>query len=185
LTPSAETGGAAAGLAELSRGLERLEAERQDLLDALAGLDEERLRRPGPDGGWSVLEILGHLTLAEQHTLTYLQKKLQDPAAIPRAGLGSFWRFALLSVVLRSPLRVKAPERVAHPVTEASLAEVRARWEEVRRGWREVLASFPPALVERAVFRHPFVGRLSLAHTLGFLREHVAHHRRQIERRLS
>jgi uncharacterized damage-inducible protein DinB len=92
---------------------------------------------------------------------------------------------AVVVVALRWPYRAKAPERTAHPEAETTLAAVRERWDGVRRDWQELLDGFPPSLVDRAVFRHPRVGLVSLAHTLAFLREHVAHHRRQIERRLS
>ena len=174
-----------ADLAQLKSSLERLQDGRRSLLEWLALQDEARLRRPGPDGGWSVLQILGHVALAEQLTLAYLHKKMQDPSAIPRAGAASYWRLALLKVALRSPLRAKAPDRVAHPEADTTLAAVRAHWDGVGQGWRELVEGFPPSLVDRAVYRHPRVGRLSLAHTIDSLHEHLAHHRRQIERRLS
>lgn len=174
-----------ADLAGIRSSLERLQDERRALLDGLTGQDEARLRRPGPDGGWSILQILGHVALAEQLTLAYLHKKMQDPAAIPRAGAASFWRLALLKVALRSPLRAKAPERVAHPEAETTLAAIQANWDGVRQGWQELVEGFPPSLADRAVYRHPRVGRLSLAHTIDSLREHLVHHRRQIRRRLS
>lgn len=164
--------------------LQRMQDERRALLDSLAAVDEERLRRPGPDGAWSVLQILGHLSLAEQHTLAYIRKKMQDPA-LPPAGAASFWRMAVVAVALRSPLRAKAPERTANPEAETTLGAVTARWDEVRQGWQELVDGFPPSLVDRAVFRHPRVGMMSLAHTLGFMREHVTHHRRQVRRRLA
>jgi uncharacterized damage-inducible protein DinB len=162
--------------------LARLEAQRSALLESLAGLEEQRLRRPSRPGGWSILEILGHLRLVEQGSLAYLRKKLQDPAAIPRADFRSALRLGLIAAVLRSPLRLKAPERVARPPADTTFAEARREWDEVRRGWRDLVEGFPPELVGRAVYRHPFAGRLTLAHTLGFLAEHFRHHRRQIDR---
>lgn len=174
-----------ADLAGIRSSLERLQDERRTLLDALAGLDEARLRRPGPGGGWSVLQILGHVALAEQLTLAYLHKKMQDTSAIPRAGAASFWRLAVLKVALRSPLRAKAPERVAHPEADTTFAAVRAHWDGVRQGWQDLVEAFPPSLVDRAVYRHPRVGRMRLAHTIDSLREHLVHHRRQIDRRLA
>jgi uncharacterized damage-inducible protein DinB len=172
-------------LAGLRSSLERLQSDRRTLLDALAGTDESVLRRPRDDGGWSILQILGHLALAEQHTLAYIRKKIQDPSALPRAGALSFWRMAVVVVALRSPFRAKAPERTAHPEAETTLAAVRERWDGVRQDWQDLLDAFPPSLVDRAVFRHPRVGMVSLAHTLGFLHAHQAHHRRQILGRLS
>ena len=58
-------------------------------------------------------------------------------------------------------------------------------WDEARASWRALLDGFPAALESRLVFRHPFVGLLGLADTLGFLQAHLDHHLRQVERALS
>jgi uncharacterized damage-inducible protein DinB len=163
---------------------QRLQDSHRVLLDTLDGVDEDRMRRPGPDGGWSVIQIVGHLSLAEQHTLAYIRKKMQDPA-LPPAGALSFWRTAVVAVALRSPIRAKAPERTANPDADCTIAAARERWDGVRRDWGELVATLPPALADRAIFRHPRVGMMSLPHTLAFMREHVLHHRRQVVRRLA
>lgn len=169
-------------LAGLLRRFERLEADRAALLDSLGDLDEESLRRPSPSGGWSILQIVGHLRMAEEHSLSYVRKKLQDPGAIPRADLRSLWRLTVLAFFLRTPLRFRAPERVANPPADASLAGARSEWDEVRRGWRELIEGFPAELLGHAVYRHPYVGRMNLRHCLGFVSEHFRHHRKQIDR---
>jgi hypothetical protein len=72
---------------------------------------------------------------------------------------------------------------VAQPAGDPeSLDEVRARWDEVRERWRERLESYPDALQRKAIFRHPFAGRLNMRQTLRFLDDHLLHHTRQVER---
>jgi uncharacterized damage-inducible protein DinB len=161
---------------------ERLESSRQALLESLQGLDDEQLRRSPRADAWSIVQVVGHLTLAEESTLAYLRKKVQDPSAIPPAGLASLARSLLLTAVLRAPVRRKAPAATANPAASRSLAEARAHWDRVRADWEAFLESFPAELSGRAVFRHPFVGRMSIAHTLAFMQEHLRHHARQIER---
>ncbi len=173
-----------ADLAGVRSRMERLQADRLALLDSVAGVAEDRLRRPREDGGWSILQVLSHLALAEQHTLAYIHKKMQDPSQLPPAGAMSFWRMAIVVVALRSPYRAKAPERTAHPEADTTLAAVRAHWDGVRKGWQELVDGFPPALADRAVFRHPRTGMMSLARTLAFTQAHLDHHRRQIARRI-
>ena len=168
--------------AALPRRFDRLEAGRRALLDSLAGLDEERLRRQPAEGRWSIIQVLGHLTLAEEATLAYLHKKMQDPSNIPAAGLTSLARFVSLAAVLRSPLRRQAPAPTADPPATRSLSAAREHWDRVRADWAAFLQSFPPDLLGRAVFRHPYVGRISIAHTLGFMDEHLRHHAKQIAR---
>jgi uncharacterized damage-inducible protein DinB len=171
-------------MADLRSRMERLQAGRLALLDSLASVTEDRLRQPRDDGGWSILQILGHLALAEQHTLFYIRKKMQDPSALPPAGALSFWRMAVVVVALRSPYKAKAPERTAHPEADTTLASVRDHWDGVRRDWQYLVDGFPPALHDRAVFRHPRTGLMKLAHTLAFMQAHLDHHRRQIAQRI-
>jgi uncharacterized damage-inducible protein DinB len=160
---------------------DRLESRRRALFDSLAGLDDATLQRPPAGGGWSIVQVLGHVTLAEEATLAYLRKKMQDPSAIPRAGLLSLARLLVVAVVLRSPVRRKAPAATANPPSR-SLPEARAHWDRVRADWAAFLQSFPAELAGHAVFRHPFAGRMSITHTLGFMDEHLRHHARQIQR---
>jgi uncharacterized damage-inducible protein DinB len=172
-------------MADIRSRMDRLQADRHSLLDSVATVAEDRLRRPRDDGGWSILQILNHLALAEQHTLFYIRKKMQDPSKLPPAGAMSFWRMAIVVVALRSPYKAKAPERTANPEADTTLAAVRDHWDGVRRDWQHLVDGFPPVLLDRAVFRHPRTGLMTLPHTLAFMQAHLDHHRRQITRRIA
>jgi uncharacterized damage-inducible protein DinB len=161
---------------------ERLESSRRALLDSLAGLPDATVRRQPAEGVWSIVQVVGHVTLAEEATLAYLRKKMQAPSAIPAAGPMSWVRMMAVAAVLRSPVRRKAPPATADPPVALGLSEASARWDRVRAEWAAFLDAFPPELLGRAVFRHPFAGRMSIAHTLGFMLEHQRHHARQIAR---
>jgi hypothetical protein len=63
-------------------------------------------------------------------------------------------------------------------------AALRARWEEVRTGWRQLLGALPADLEGRLLFRHPVAGRMGLADTLAVLQAHLDHHVPQVERAL-
>jgi hypothetical protein len=168
---------------ELARRFERVERHKRDLLEGVAGRDDAWLNRAPVPGAWSIVQVIAHLVLSEAGTLSYIGKKIQaPPEEIPRAGPMAVLRSLALTAALRSPLRRQAPER-ARPASEPEpLDSVRGRWDEVRAGWRERLETYPEALHGRAIFRHPFAGRFSMAQTLGFLDEHLLHHARQIER---
>jgi uncharacterized damage-inducible protein DinB len=169
-------------LAAVRARFARLESGRRTLLDSLAGLSDADVRRAPAEGAWSIVQVLGHLTRSDEATLTYLRKKMQAPAAIPPAGPMSWVRMVAVAAVLRSPVRRKAPSLTANPPAAVGLEEARARWDRVRADWTAFLEAFPPELLGRAVFRHPFAGRMSIAHTLGFMQEHQRHHARQIAR---
>ena len=158
-----------ASLADVRERFARLESDRRALLDSLAGLPDADVRRAPAEGAWSIVQVVGHLTMSDEATLGYLRKKMQAPAAIPPAGPMSWIRMVAVAAVLRSPVRRKAPAVTASPPAAVGFDEARARWDRNRAEWAAFLDAFPPELLGRAVFRHPFAGRLSIAHTLGFL----------------
>ena len=164
--------------------LDRLEASRARALALLVPYDASSLNRAPAPGRWSALQVLHHVVESEAAMLGYVRKKMQAGASLPRAGLGSRLRRLALQAGLASPLRFKAP-RVAASVPDAvEPAALRARWDEVRAGWRALVETFPPDLEGRLVFRHPVAGRMGLADTLAVLQAHLDHHVPQVERAL-
>jgi hypothetical protein len=57
---------------EKAEVLDELHDSRQELLDLLDGLPDETLLEPGVVGGWSIKDILAHLTYWEGQTVTML-----------------------------------------------------------------------------------------------------------------
>jgi hypothetical protein len=170
---------------ELQRRFDRLEATRLRALAILEPHAAATLNRAPAPGRWSALQVLHHVIAAETATLGYIRKKMQAGTSLPPAGLASRLRALALEVALASPLRLRAPAVTASVPAEVDPAGLRAQWDEARASWRGLLDGLPAALESRLVFRHPFVGLLGLADTLGFLQAHLDHHLRQVERALS
>lgn len=162
-----------------------LEATRKEVLVRLGDHDRETLNRPRADGGWSALQILHHVIAAEEGTRRYISKKMLGGTNLPRAGSMSRLRLLALRVAHVSPFRFRAPAVVAEVPVEVDPDELRARWDEVRKEWVELLDGFPEELLDRMVFRHGMVGLMGLPDTLDFLQSHLDHHARQVEERLS
>ncbi len=57
--------------------LERLEKAWQEFNESYAGLSEAELMEPGVTGGWSVRDIVAHVTWWEEEALTHLPTILQ------------------------------------------------------------------------------------------------------------
>jgi hypothetical protein len=160
---------------------ERLESRRRALLSRLEGLEASQLnRQPGP-GRWSITQVLCHIISSEELSLGYVQKKMLAPERLRDAGLAGWLRLAALAAVLRSPLRFRAPAATARVPDAEDPATTLQRWDAVRDGWRELLESVPPELVDKALFRHPSAGRMSLPQALRFSSEHLRHHVKQVE----
>lgn len=167
---------------DYQRQLTELEKLRGVLTERLKGLDSEVLNRRPSSGGWSPAQVLAHVIEAESRSLAYLRKKTRQPDAIPKSGWVESCKSALLNLIMRSRIKVSAPPGAGEVPESAELSELQSRWDEVRSNWRGFVAEFPEELAERAVYRHPVMGRLSLEQTLRFLAEHLRRHTRQIDR---
>jgi hypothetical protein len=168
----------------MQNDFERRVDELDDWKDALLGsLAIESLERLAfrPDGkGWCALDVVQHLVLVEEGVVGYARKKLQaPPQSVPLLDKA---KLALLVLVLRSPIRFRAPVPQVIPEETFPLAEISARWERVRRDLREILGSLPAERRKTLLFRHPIGGALDPSGTLDFLDEHAKHHDAQIRR---
>jgi hypothetical protein len=164
----------------LERRLEDMDDWKDALLGALAIESPERLAfRPGGTG-WCALDVVQHLVLVEEGVLGYARKKLQGP---PQAvGLLDRAKLAFLVLVLKSPVRFRAPTPQVVPAETFELPELETRWRAVRDRLRELLAGLPEERFGALFFRHPLGGPLDAAGTLTFLHEHARHHDAQIRR---
>jgi len=162
-----------------------LTALRQNLTANLEALDYIDFNRAPEGGGWSAAQTLSHIIGAERTSLAYLHKKIQQPEVIPAGGMKARVKSALLGLAMASPIKIKVPPGVPEVVEQASFEELDNQWSAVREDWGQFLSSYPPDLAERAIYRHPVMGRLTLAQTLRFLITHLKRHSRQIERALA
>lgn len=164
--------------------LERLRSETENLCRQRG---DEACRATPPQSGWSVLQILDHILLSEAGTLRYMKNKTAHTKAFKKPTPVSYVRFALLTTALRSPFRFRAPEGVKPPEKEPlpSLEELLTQWAQVREEFRAFLEQFPEGQENKLVFRHPLAGRLTLLHTLSFMKDHLSRHVRQIRKRLN
>lgn len=159
----------------------------QQLLEALSQYDDARLNRRPASGGWSALQTMHHLILSEEGALQYALKKIQAPAqTIEKAGLGAAWRSFLLRLSLSLPIKFKAPKGIGteYLPEQATFNDTRARWLDVRSRWRDFLTALPEDYAEKAVFKHPFAGRLSWPGLIAFFNTHTNRHYQQILRAL-
>lgn len=159
-----------------------LEQDRSALFARIDGLTPEQLCWRPSEAEWSVSCVLGHLILAEQLSLDYIQKKMQDPKRLQDPGFVDKVKSRLLTVLLRSPLRFKSPRAAADPPEQSDLGRIRGEWDELRGRWRDLVDGFPPELADRAIYRHPVAGPMSLIRCLVFIEEHFTHHDHQVDR---
>ncbi|HMQ49511.1 MAG TPA: DinB family protein [Saprospiraceae bacterium] len=170
----------------IDQQLSKMDEELRLLLDRMKSYSDNTLNQSPGAGHWSVLQIMQHLMLAEQLSLNYVKKKLSYQPKLPHSGLGSRFRIALLNFYQLLPLKFKAPTNVGDEKlkTNRTLADISAEWLNNRAQLRSYLNELPDELFHKAVYKHPFAGRLSLGGMLSFFSGHFGRHRKQIERTL-
>lgn len=168
----------------VEKEFEKLESQRKELLDSVAGMTHIQLTyRPEP-GAWCILEVFVHLMTAETNGLKYMMKKMQgDVEKMEKSGFAAQIRAGLLNGFLRLPVKYKAPEVASfEPREYYDFKEIRAEWDELRQDWQEFLDNFDKPTAEKLIFKHPIAGRFNAIQTLRFMFEHVEHHVKQVER---
>ncbi len=156
----------------------------QDLLkeyeDELKNIsDEEANQKPG-SGGWSIAEVVYHISIAEKGIIQYIQKKLIDPAESKKAGLKSFYKAALLRYALRSSRKFRAPKVLDEPKGPYEKDQLLKDWQATRLQLEELYKKVPDEYIRHQLFRHPVVGKINLKQTLGFMADHMQRHLDQI-----
>ena len=164
---------------------EQIEQQRQAVLAPLRGLPSEQLTQPPAPGKWTVMQILAHVVTAEKLSVGYLNKKMLGMEEAGDTGWQEDLRMVLLKASQRLPLKFKAPGRVVESTpTYPSLEELVHDWDNVRTQLAQVLERIPENRLKRKVYKHPFVGILNVNQMLIIFREHLGHHRPQIQRAL-
>jgi uncharacterized damage-inducible protein DinB len=173
-------------LARLQHAFERLEASRKRMQRLAQAAPEATLNRRSASGGWSALQIIHHLNIAEAASCDYLEKKLQDPTRSKRAGVRAWVRFFLLYSSLLSPIKFTAPAITTENLPETStLPEAIEAWAATRARLQRIISSIPPEFAKRELFKHPLAGRMSALHMLRFMNVHVRRHTAQLRRTLA
>ncbi len=156
------------------------------LLEEMAPYDDEQLNRSPAPGQWSPMQVLHHLILVEELALKYVQKKLHFQPEMPKASWKEYGRCLALRLYLYTPFKFQAPDAVGESKLPAyaSLEQTRQQWLQVNLHWKTFLETMPDGLCDRAVFKHPLVGRLSWVGMFDFFSAHLLRHRKQIRRAL-
>ncbi|MFD2512645.1 DinB family protein [Pontibacter locisalis] len=160
----------------------RLEKSRNRLLDELEGFDDELLNMPAADGKWSINQIICHLIHVDSATASSIQYRITNQATLVPSTFKNSFKSALLKVALKSGKKFKAPDVVANVPESSSFSKLRHQWDEVRFKLEDVLTDIPESLMDKCLFKHPYVGPLNVSQTLSFLQDHFDHHLPQIHK---
>ncbi|MEZ4424283.1 MAG: DinB family protein [Gemmatimonadota bacterium] len=162
--------------------LDDVAARRDALLARLAAQPAASLTHKDPPDGWSPLEIVEHLVLAERSVFRDLDA-LADLEEAPQRLRGRLLRL-LVVVILRGPFRVRVPTRSMVPSGSWSLEECGLEWRRNHARLRAYAESLPEAGFQRAIFAHPVSGPLTVSQAIHLMSVHLGTHERQLDRLL-
>jgi uncharacterized damage-inducible protein DinB len=163
-----------------------LEAEslRTEVLRMVQPLTDDKLFQ-SRQGKWSISQILWHVIEAERLSLQYMKKKSLGIRNVKDSTPVDDFKFLLLKVSQRLPLKFKAPAVLSQDEPPSlTLSEIETQWEATRTDLKKFLETFDETTVKRKIYRHVIAGRLNVMHAVEFFNEHLNHHLPQIKRLL-
>lgn len=166
--------------------LDRIDQALQAHLHRWGQYTDDQLNEPPPGGGWSSLQVMHHLILAEGGSLGYVKKKLSFQPQLSKLGAGDRWRAFMLKFYLALPFKFKAPKGVGDEALpdRSTFEETQRQWLQVRTELRAYLEGLPENHFSKSLYKHPFAGRMSLQGMQQFFGSHVERHAAQIDRTL-
>ena len=160
-----------------------LEVSRVKILDTVSALSEDAFIKPIRTGKWSVAQILTHLVASEKMSLGYMKKKSLGVETLTNSGMIEDLKLLVLKISQRIPLKYKAPKILLERTPpSSSLSEISVQWSNSRIELFEFLNSIEQRNIKKKIYKHPVAGRLDVTQALQFFKEHVHHHKPQIER---
>lgn len=131
---------------------------------------------------WSIQQVLRHVVTVEQLSILSLARQKGSNKS-RRKSVGTSLRSALLRIMLKSPLKFKAPSiPELQPEEQQNIPALLQEWETVRLQLQQFLDAFPEDRLDYEIYRHPRSGWLTLLQALQFLEDHLRHHQQQLER---
>lgn len=162
-----------------------MEEERKNLFSDLKKYPDDLLNKKPKPEAWSVAEVISHLMTAEEMSLKYLQKKLQDTSKARKEGLKHKWRWFLVQAVFTFDIKFKAPEIVKPNPAFASLSDLEKSWAATRSQILQLLMKLDDADLKKDLWKHAVTGKMNLHHMVEFFGIHFRRHKKQINRTLA
>lgn len=167
---------------QLLENYKELESTRELVMSQLENVDIEILQKKPTPENWSVVQLINHLILAERMSLGYIIKKYPAVGELDEVGLKQNLAMKTMKLAQLSSKKFKAPAPVSQPKEDSSLETLKKEWEKVQVDLKEFLDQYPDKHLKRALYKHPFIGRISLVQMMKVHVYHILRHKAQIDR---
>ncbi len=160
----------------------KLDRKQKELFPLISTISEKAYYTQPTSNSWSIAQAANHLYLSESSSLSYLKKKMAYPTTIPHYQIKSWGALAALKFSFSSPFKFKAPPKINmwddQPIL--SQTDLIEKWTALRITLFEFIRLHQPEFGSHLVFKHPFVGRLTMYQMLIFLNDHMRRHQKQM-----
>ena len=164
--------------------LKNLDNRTFEFLNKLEEFPEDKLSFY--DEKWSVLQIIYHIWLAEISSEKYIRTKIQYPETIIKTPVTSSVKAFLTKYFLLFGLTINAPKVTTEFPKEIILEDLKKKWISSRSSFSKLIVELDQKnLSNKAIFRHPLMGRINMSLTIFFFELHFNHHLKQINKRLN
>jgi len=155
---------------------------KEQILLSIKDLSKEELSFKPSEKEWSISEVINHLIESETGTNKYVSYRLKNIHEQPSVGLANFIKSKVLNKKLKSNEKFKVPSVLPEPVQGDDFAVLKEKWDKSRIYLIQTVENYPKKQLNKAVFKHPRAGLLSMKQTLSFMINHLNHHIPQIDR---
>ena len=160
--------------------IELLDKERAALLAVVGSIPlERRIERMDPNR-WSVVEVLEHVSRVDGGVTRIIANRAQEPlTATPEELRAAHLTEERAAWVRERKTRVQAPERV-RPSGTLSMEAVLEQLANTRAALKQAYVTTDPAVLDGAIFPHPFLGPITVRGWVELAAHHDARHALQI-----
>ena len=159
-----------------------IEEKRKEIFQSLDSLSDKQLRfKPGPDD-WNLLQVLHHIYTSEKLSYLYIKRKITGTERPGKTGWGSSLRLFALKAAFLLPVKYKAPSIVDASDEDPDYDSMKTNWKDIRSGLRELIEESETEILEREIYKHPAAGLMNMKQALLFMKTHMSHHEKQMER---
>jgi len=157
-----------------------IDAALDNYREQLDTIPDEMFTLTPPDGGWSYAEVYSHILQATLGSAIALDRCTHDNCRPTKDGLNLFGKFMLLTGVFP---RVKMPERVGTKMPALKISKEEARNLIIKcRKRMEDIAPLIKDAPSTSRHKHPRLGMLNAPQWFKFIRIHLQHHLKQLDR---
>ncbi len=165
----------------LAQQYKDIEVIKNRFIQKTAALSDEQLNKIPSNGGWSAGQVLYHCGFAEDGIIQIIQRNLSKNKVQLKSDFMSVLKNKLLVILLKSPLKFKAPKVVSSVPEHVSYDEMKKYFEKNTVEFQKILSDLPETLEDKYIFKHPILGLFNIHQTLNFSKEHLLHHERQLD----